>query len=113
MLLPDEYRDKVAIIRDWARKAGRDPKAITLSFRVPLEVLPKRAKSGGGERQLFRGTAAEVLGDLKTYEALGVSHFVFDPVAQDLRGWLAIMERFAEEVRPKMRGGAGPRRATA
>ena len=113
MLLPEEYRDKVAIIRDWARKAGRDPKAITLSFRCPLEVLPKSAKPAGGERSLFRGTAAEVIGDLKAYEALGVTHFVFDPVAQDLRGWLAIMERFAEEVRPRMRGSAGPRRVTA
>src|SRR3989338_1225436 len=61
MLLPEEYRDKVAIVRDWARKAGRDPKAITLSFRCPLEVLPKRAKPAGGERQLFRGTAVEVI----------------------------------------------------
>ncbi|MBI1728526.1 MAG: LLM class F420-dependent oxidoreductase, partial [Candidatus Rokubacteria bacterium] len=72
MLLPEEYRDKVAIVRDWARKAGRDPKAITLSFRCPLEVLPKRAKPAGGERQLFRGTAVEVIGDLKAYQALGV-----------------------------------------
>ena len=113
MLLPEEYRDKVAIVRDWARKAGRDPKAVTLSFRCPLEVLPKRAKPAGGDRQLFRGTAAEVIGDLKTYQALGVTHFVFDPVAQDLRGWLAIMERFAVEIRPRMRGSAGPRRVTA
>jgi probable F420-dependent oxidoreductase len=44
MLLPEEFRDKVAIVHDWAKKAGRDPKAITLSFRCPLELLPKRAK---------------------------------------------------------------------
>jgi probable F420-dependent oxidoreductase len=110
MLLPEEYRDKVAIVRDWARKAGRDPKAITLSFRCPLEVLPKRAKPAGGERQLFRGTAVEVIRDLKAYQALGVTHFVFDLVAQDLRGCLAIMERFAEEVRPRVRGSSGLRR---
>jgi probable F420-dependent oxidoreductase len=107
MLLPEEYRDKVAIVHDWARKAGRDPRAITLSFRCPLEVLRKGAKPAGGERQLFRGTAVEVIGDLKAYQALGVTHFVFDPVAQDLRGWLATMERFAEEVRPRVRGSSG------
>lgn len=110
MLLPEEYRDKVAIVRDWARKAGRDPKAITLSLRCPLEVLPKRAKPAGGDRQLFRGTAVEVIGDLKAYQALGVTHFVFDPVANDLRGWLAIMDRFAEEARPRVRGSAGTSR---
>ena len=34
--------------------------------------------------------------------ALGVTHFVFDPAPQDLRGGLAMMERFAEDVRPKV-----------
>ena len=106
MLLPEEFRDKVAIIHDWAKKAGRDPEAITLSFRCPLEVVPKRAKATGGDRMLFRGTAAEVIGDIKTYQALGVTHFVFDPVAQDARGFLTIMERFAEDVRPRLRGGS-------
>jgi hypothetical protein len=48
-----------------------------------------------------------VIGDLKAYQALGVTHFAFDPVAQDLRGWLATMERFAEEVRPRVRGSSG------
>ncbi|HEX9125985.1 MAG TPA: LLM class F420-dependent oxidoreductase [Methylomirabilota bacterium] len=109
MLLPEEYRDKVAIVRDWARKAGREPNAVTLSFRCPLEVLPKRAKPAGGERQLFRGTAAEVIGDVKTYQALGVTHFVFDPIAPDLKGWLAMMERFADEVRPRVQRTSGPR----
>jgi len=109
MLLPEEYRDKVAIVRDWARKAGRDPKAVTLSFRCPLEVLPKRAKQAAGERQLFRGTAAQVIADVKTYQALGVTHFVFDPVASDVKGWIAIMERFAEEVRPKVQRSSGLR----
>lgn len=102
MLLPDEYRDKVAIVHDWARKARRKPKSITLSFRCPLEVLPKRAKPAGGDRTLFRGTADEVIADIRTYQALGVTHFVFDAVAQDLRGWLATMERFAKDVRPRV-----------
>ena len=109
MLLPEEYRDKVAIVRDWARKAGRDPKAVTLSFRCPLEVLPKRAKQAAGERQLFRGTAAQVIADVRTYQALGVTHFVFDPIASDVKGWIATMERFAEEVRPKVQRSSGLR----
>ena len=113
MLLPEEYRDKVAIVRDWARKAGRDPKVVTLSFRCPLDVVSKRSKPAAGDRQLFRGTASEVIADLKTYQALGVTHFVFDPVAPDLRGWLAIMGRFADDVRPRVRGSSGRRRAGA
>jgi hypothetical protein len=102
MLLPEEFRDKVAIVHDWARKAGRDPKAVTISFRCPLEVLPQRAKPAAGDRTLFRGTAAQVKGDIMTYAALGVTHFVFDLVAPDLKGQLALMERFADEVRSRL-----------
>ncbi len=101
MLFPAEYAEKAAIVHGWARKAGRDPKAITLSFRVPLELAPKRAKPAGGDRLLFRGTAAEVIQDIRAYQALGVTHFIFDLTPQDVRGQLAMMERFAADVRPK------------
>jgi probable F420-dependent oxidoreductase len=97
-----EYADKVAIIHGWAQKAGRSPKDITLSFRTPLEVLPARAKRAAGDRVPFRGTAADVIADIRGYQAVGVTHFVFDPVAPDLRSELAILERFADEVRPKV-----------
>ncbi|HET7876426.1 MAG TPA: TIGR03619 family F420-dependent LLM class oxidoreductase [Methylomirabilota bacterium] len=112
MLYPDEYRDKVATIHDWARRAGRDPKSITLTFRVPLELLPRRAKPPGGDRLLFRGTEAQVVEDIRAYQALGVSHFVFDLTPQDLRGSVALMERFASDVRPKVLRAEGRPRAS-
>jgi probable F420-dependent oxidoreductase len=102
LLEPDEYRQKVAIVRDWARKAGRDPQAITMSFRVPLELRPRGAKAAGGDRTLFRGTAAEVVEDIRTYQRLGVTHFVWDLTATDLKGALALLDRFAADVRPKV-----------
>jgi hypothetical protein len=43
-----------------------------------------------------------VIGHIKSYQALGVTHFVFDLAPADLRGQLSMMERFAEEVRPKV-----------
>jgi len=49
----------------------------------------------------FRGAASEVMQDIKEYQVLGVSHFIFDLTPPDLRGQLAMMERFADEVRPK------------
>jgi hypothetical protein len=39
--------------------------------------------------------------DIREYQALGVSHFIFDLTPPDVRGQLALMERFADEVRPK------------
>jgi probable F420-dependent oxidoreductase len=102
VLDPPEYQEKVAIIHGWAQKAGRSPEDITLSFRVPVEVVPARAKRAAGDRVPFRGTAAEVIGDIRSYQSLGVTHFVFDLTAPDLRSQLAMMERFADEVRPKV-----------
>ena len=105
ILAPAEYAQKVAKIYGWARKAGRNPDDITLTFRVPLELKAKGAKPDGGDRMPFRGTAAEVIGDIRDYQALGVTHFVFDFTPQDLRGQLAMMERFVDEVRPAARTG--------
>jgi len=100
-LHPPEYADKVAVIHGWARKAGRKPEDITLSIRAPLDLSSGRGKPAAGDRLPFRGQAAEVVQDIKAYQGVGVTDFIFDVAASDLRGQLAMMERFAEEVRPK------------
>ena len=101
LLLPDEFAAKVALFRKAAQGAGRKPESLTISLRVGMEVRSARQKAPAGDRSLFQGTAAEVLGDIRRYAALGVTHFVFDPVVPDLKAVLANMERFANEVRPK------------
>jgi probable F420-dependent oxidoreductase len=101
LLYPDEYAAKAKQVHAWAQRAGRDPKAVTLTFRCPMEVRSKRQKAAAGDRPLFQGTADEVAGDIRTYAALGVSHFVFDPTHQEAGQVLANIERFADEVRPK------------
>jgi probable F420-dependent oxidoreductase len=102
LLDPDEYALRVKQLRAAAEEAGRDAASITLSLRVPMEVRPRRAKTPAGDRPLFQGTAAEVIGDIRRYQALGVSHFVFDPVRPELRAVLANMQRFADDVRGKV-----------
>ena len=106
LLLPDEYAAKVKELQGWARRAGRDPGAITLTFRVPMEVRPRRAKAPAGERPLFQGTAPEVVADIQRYQALGVSHFVFDATHAEVPAVLANLERFADEVKPHVARGA-------
>jgi hypothetical protein len=91
-------------LHGWAREAGRDPGAITLSVRVPMEVRPQRLKSPAGERPLFQGTAEELIADIRAYVTAGVTHFVWDFTQQDLRLVLENLERFAHEVRPKLVG---------
>jgi probable F420-dependent oxidoreductase len=102
LLTPDEYAAKVKHVHDAARRAGRDPKSITLTIRVPMEVRAKNAKAAAGDRPLFQGTADEVSADIRRYQALGVSHFVFDHTVQEARAVLTNMERFANDVRPKL-----------
>lgn len=103
LLFPEEYGKRVAQIRTWATEAGRDPAAITLTVRVPMAVRSPRSKAPAGDRPLFQGTAAEVLGDIQAYARVGVTHFVFDPVTPAVKDVLANMDRFAVEVRPKVR----------
>jgi probable F420-dependent oxidoreductase len=100
LLLPAEYATRVKQLHAWAQRAGRDPKAVALTLRVPMEVRPKTAKTPAGDRPMFQGTAAEIRDDLRAYETLGVSHVVFDAAHPDLQSVLQNMERFARDVRP-------------
>ena len=102
LLHPEEYGMKAEQVREWARRAGRDPKAVQLTLRVPMGVRPSRVKAPAGERPMFQGTATEVTADVQVYQRLGVTHFVFDPTVPDLRAVLANLERFAADVRPKV-----------
>jgi len=111
LLHPDEYAASVRKLHEYAKEAKRNSEDITLTFRVPMRVHPKGAKSAGGDRPLFQGTAAEVIGDVNTYAALGVTHFVFDPTSADVRDTIANYERFVADVRPRLRSAeAAPAR---
>ena len=103
MLLPDEFATKVQQLAGYAQAAGRDPGSITLTLRVPMLVRSPRAKAPGGDRPLFQGVASEVRADIERYAELGVSHFVFDAVVPDPKDVLQNMERFAGDVRGKVR----------
>ncbi len=101
VLHPAEYAEKVKRIHESAREAGRDPKDIALTLRAPLELAPKRG-AWSTDQPGFRGTPADVIAHIKAYQAIGVTHFVFDLAPTDLRGQLTLMERFVEEIRPKV-----------
>ena len=102
LLFPDEYATRARQIQAWAKDAGRDPRAVTLTVRVPMEVRPRRLAPPAGDRPFFQGTADQVVADIRAYAAAGVTHFVFDHTHQDLRALLQNLERFAHEVRPQL-----------
>ena len=111
LLLPSEYATRVKQLQAWAQRAGRDPKTIALTLRVPMEVRAKTAKAPAGDRPMFQGTPAEIGDDLRAYATLGVSHVIFDAAHPDLKSVLQNMERFAHDVRPALTSAGTPARA--
>ena len=80
------------------------------------EILVGAATSFSGWMAAFDVSpthAAEIAADIRRYQALGVSHFVFDHTVQELRAVLANIERFASDVRPTLSRSASGRAATA
>ena len=113
LLFPDEYATRARQIQAWAKDAGRDPRAVTLTVRVPMEVRSKRLAPPAGDRPFFQGTADQVVADIRAYATAGVTHFVFDHTHQDLRALLENLERFAHEVRPKLESRRASERGDA
>src|SRR6185295_934786 len=108
-LAPPEYAASARRIQTLAREAGRDPKSITLSLRVPMEVRSRQAKAPAGERPFFQGTAEQVAADIRAYAEVGVTHFVFDSTQQELGAVLGNMDRFAKDVMPRFVGAKAAR----
>ena len=80
-------------LRRLTADAGRDPQAVTVAYRVKRlgESLP--ARGSDGERRLFSGTEADILGDLRDLARLGVSALDVDVERDDAEASLAELRR--------------------
>jgi hypothetical protein len=74
---------------------------ITLSFRAPIKVTNSAASS---IRPPFVGSRTQIVEDIRTYQRLGVSHLIFDFACPSADAMLEQLHRFAEDVRPMVRG---------
>jgi probable F420-dependent oxidoreductase len=100
-LYPEEFAIAAADLRAQAEAAGRDPKAITLSFRAPIKFTNGAT---AGDRTPFIGSREQVIEDIRTYQRLGVSHLIIDFAGPSVDSIVEQLRRFAEEVRPAVRG---------
>jgi probable F420-dependent oxidoreductase len=71
-------RAGAAKLRELTEKAGRDPAAVTIAFRIQRYGTQVPAKADDGERQLFSGTTADVVGDFQAMKQLGVTSVDFN-----------------------------------
>ena len=92
-LPPDDLRAGLDELYRLTEAEGRDPSALTISYKAPLYDAG-RARRGGGRPRPFSGSAEQIAEDIATYERLGVSELIFD-FRSELGESLERMERFA------------------
>ena len=95
---PAELRASLDELFRLTEAAGRDPSALTISFKAPVYDVSATTLAGA-ERRPFSGTAQQIADDVAMYEKLGVSELVFDFRSEHLAETLDRMERFAESLR--------------
>jgi alkanesulfonate monooxygenase SsuD/methylene tetrahydromethanopterin reductase-like flavin-dependent oxidoreductase (luciferase family) len=92
-LRPDELRASLDELRRLTEAEGRDPSALTISYKAPVYDADRPA--AGPDRRLFSGAPAQVEEDIATLSRLGVSEVIFDFRSERLNESLDRMERFA------------------
>ena len=63
----------IARLRTLTAAAGRDPAAVSVAYRVKRLGAGLPARASDGERRLFSGSEAEILGDLRDLARIGVT----------------------------------------
>jgi probable F420-dependent oxidoreductase len=97
-LRPAELRASLEQLHRMTEAEGRDPAALTISFKAPVYDTSVTTLAGA-ERRPFSGTEQQVADDIGAYEKVGVSELVFDFRSEHLAETLERMERFARTIR--------------
>ena len=96
------FRAGIDRLHRHCREQGRDPKEIALAYRVTQRgaAIPERADNG--DRRLFSGGNADIIGDLQAFEELGVVAVDFSFEGANAGEVIANMRRFREDVLAKV-----------
>ena len=96
ILEPEELSEKIAQLRRTSVRAGRAEDAVDLVFSTDCVFL----NDTGDDRRLVSGRSEQIAADLRQYQDLGVTHFIFSFPANTADEQQAAMERFSREVMP-------------
>ena len=95
---------ELVVMRDelfrMAEAQGRDPKSITISYKVPVSdptLLTYYAK--GAKRPPFQGSPEQVVEDIAVFARLGVTEVIFDVRRENLAESLERIDRFGDVIR--------------
>lgn len=94
------FKAAVVRLRAMTEKAGRDPAAVALAYRVSRLGQPA-AKAGDGEHKLFTGDDAQVAADIASLRDAGVTFMDFGFAGGNADAMLETMKRFKDQVLPQ------------
>src|ERR1700761_1416173 len=88
----------IARLRKLTTEAGRDPASVSVVYRVKRYGHAVSPTASDGERRLFSGSHADIVGDLSALHELGVSAIDVEVEGHDEAATIANMRRFKEEI---------------
>ena len=94
-LEPEDMNRDIALLGEFAKAAGRDPKKIRVALKGSLFDKEKKI---AGRRRRFMGSAEEIASDIRAYRDVGVDTMIFDVRRPDITETLERMEWMAKEV---------------
>ena len=86
-------------LEGYVEEAGRAPGSVEIAVKCPMIFQDRSPK---GDEPPTQGRVADVADAIDRYRDAGASHFVFDFLPETLSVALDTMERFAQEVRPRL-----------
>lgn len=95
-LEPEEIVKDLAMLREAAAEAGRDPSKIRVALKGSL--FDREKQIAPGKRRRFIGSAEEIAADIRDYRAAGVDTMIFDVRRPSVTETLERMEWMAKEV---------------
>lgn len=85
-------------LRRLVTEAGRDPADVAVAFRCARHGAALAPKADDGERRLFSGSPADLVGDLRALAGLGVTSVDFSFPGDSAEAMLAGMRDFCDGV---------------
>jgi len=96
------FRAGIDRLHRHCREQGRDPKEISLVYRVTQRGAAIPEKADNGDRRLFSGDDAAIVGDLRAFRDLGVIAVDFSFDGNTAQTVIENMRRFREDVLAKV-----------
>jgi probable F420-dependent oxidoreductase len=97
------FKAGLARFRSFAEKGGRDPASVQVVLRVLAGPSARPRRTIDGEGEMFTGSAADYVADIRALQELGVSAVDVRLFAPTLDGTIDNMRRFRDEVMTKVR----------